>query len=363
MENFQIRSVVQYKQKRIAILLKKDMDEEEFLETCLKEFGIMEDCNNFEIKSEELSCLIKTPKHLIYNDEKLILLRKPILFIEMEKWNDEDTKSTRSSLQNFEKNFEREDSFGEETEIDENSVQGYYDNKLSENDEDEEQKEEEEEQKEEEEKEEEEKNSIQNQEGKDISEVVNIEELMNQTYKDRNEVKEKVIKLCGTNNKMRLNFRTEERTLIKDNIKISTVLCSKKDMFKCEFYLEFKTNPKTSHYELHSFFNIHNHSLLKYDTSQAFTEEMLELIKNQRREVKSTASLTKLINEKFNKNFHNQTIFNMLQQIKNQEFGKMSSDAENYVKMFEEDAKKRGVSIRSKKKIIDSLAAHIRANA
>jgi len=79
-------------------------------------------------------------------------------------------------------------------------------------------------------------------------------------------------------------------------------------MFNCEFYLEFKTNPKTSHYELRSFFNIHNHSLLKYDTSQAFTKEMLELIKNQRREVKSTASLTKLINEKFKKNFHNQII-------------------------------------------------------
>jgi len=32
----------------------------------------------------------------------------------------------------------------------------------------------------------------------------------------------------------------------------------------------------------------------------------------------------------------------LLQQIKNQEFGKMSNDAENFAKMLEEDAKKRG---------------------
>jgi len=54
---------------------------------------------------------------------------------------------------------------------------------------------------------------------------------------------------------MKLNFRTRERVLIKEEIKVTMILCSKKEKLGCPFYLEFKRDRNTKLYKLDSFWN------------------------------------------------------------------------------------------------------------
>ena len=66
-------------------------------------------------------------------------------------------------------------------------------------------------------------------EEKDLENVViNLKEIESQKFINREDLKNKIIKLWGGKNKMNLNFRSQERTLIKNNIKVSIILCSKK---------------------------------------------------------------------------------------------------------------------------------------
>jgi len=74
-------------------------------------------------------------------------------------------------------------------------------------------------------------------EGESINEGFesDIDELINQDFESRDDLKAKVIINWGINNKVKLNFRTRERTNVKDDIKVSMILCSKKDKFWVSF--------------------------------------------------------------------------------------------------------------------------------
>ena len=105
---------------------------------------------------------------------------------------------------------------------------------------------------------------------------INLDDINSQSFETREELKNKVIMEWGSQNKMKLNFRTRERVLIKEDVKVSTILCSKKDKLNCPFYLEFKADSQTNCYKLSSFWNTHNHSLCKYDSSKAIDNTIME---------------------------------------------------------------------------------------
>jgi len=69
---------------------------------------------------------------------------------------------------------------------------------------------------------------------------VDLKEIETQKFESREELKEKVIALWGSKNKMNLNFRTQKRMPVKDNSKISTILCSKKQNLIVNSFLSSK---------------------------------------------------------------------------------------------------------------------------
>jgi hypothetical protein len=169
---------------------------------------------------------------------------------------------------------------------------------------------------------------------------VNIDDLLVEKYSDRDDIKERLIKKWGPEHKLKLNFRAGERVSLQ-KIKTSVVYCSKRAQLNCRFYLEFKTNPKCEDYKLVEYWNEHNHDLLEYDISASLTEEMLNEIRSLKNSVKSVTELTKFINEKFNRNFHRQTIYHQVKKLQEEELGKISADAKTFIQMLDDDAKNR----------------------
>jgi len=170
---------------------------------------------------------------------------------------------------------------------------------------------------------------------------IEVDELKNQKFLNRDELKEKVIIAWGAKNKMNLNFRSQERILMKDNSKVSTILCSKKEKLGCSFYLEFRTSSEDKMYQLVSFTNVHNHVLNNYDTQHAINNEILESIRSLKNVVKSIPELTKYINEKYGLNFHRSTIYNVVMKMKEEDFGGLNEDAKKFLEMLEADSKQR----------------------
>ena len=172
--------------------------------------------------------------------------------------------------------------------------------------------------------------------------VVDITDLFDKAFENREELKSKVIKLWGGENKMKLSFKTRETTLIKDGSKVSTIYCAKKAEFGCSFFLEFRTSSKTSPYKLASYWDTHNHTLDIYDNSYCITEEILNKIMTLKNTVKSTSELTETINKLFGKNFHRYTINNQLNKLKTEEIGTATDDAKILIKMLKEECDKKG---------------------
>jgi len=63
--------------------------------------------------------------------------------------------------------------------------------------------------------------------------VVDITDLFYKAFENREELKSKVIKLWGGENKMKLSFKIRETTSIKDGSKVSAIYCAKKAEFGC----------------------------------------------------------------------------------------------------------------------------------
>lgn len=166
-----------------------------------------------------------------------------------------------------------------------------------------------------------------------------ISDLKSQIFTDRDELKEKMT-IWADLKKMSLNYRTQEREN-NDGTKVSLLLCNKKDAYGCPFYLEYRTD-STKQYKLHSFWNLHNHDLDIYTSSSLFTPEILSKIDELRKLSKNNKTLTTAINKHFKTNFHYKTIYYQVKKLKELEYGKMSDDANTFIKMLEADYKKRG---------------------
>ena len=153
---------------------------------------------------------------------------------------------------------------------------------------------------------------------------INMEPVLKMEFLDRNQIKDKIIKEWGTEEKMRINFRSQERKNMKDGTKISTIYCSKRDAFGCKFYLEYRTDANTKLYHLESYWNIHNHKLGEYDILKAVNDDILNKIRLSINSVKSVSELTSLINKEFHKNFHYKTIYYLVNEIKEKPLGKVT---------------------------------------
>ena len=317
--------------------MKKNLEGKEFIGKCLAVFSLdpnLADC--FEVIIIKLDCKISSSNLLRFEDEHLLLrenkLNKTISEAKIAKDDDQEEFSQMSNLQeNFQEYFNLEDHEniqeitmfkGADTNEDDFSFEEDREDIIEEENSD---------------------NPNEDQEEENIYEEeieIDIDEIIKGKFINRDNLKEKVIKEWGGKNKLNLNFRTQERILIKDDAKVSVILCSKKDMLGCPFYLEFRTNSE-QHYTLTSFCNVHNHTLNKYDTIHGVNEEIIETIKSSRSMAKSMAELTTFINEKFKKNFHRLTIYNLSNKLKDDEFGKINEDAKMFIQVLEEDHKKR----------------------
>jgi len=192
---------------------------------------------------------------------------------------------------------------------------------------------------EEDEEKEENKEEDEQEEGEEEEET-SIEDLIHQEYENRNHLKDK-IKEWGLKNKMILSFDSSERLNLKDDSRVSKFICQKKKLENCPFYLEFKMEAGEK-YKLISYWNVHNHSLNKYDYASSFTPEIIEMIKELKCLSKNVPDLTDTINKKFNKNFSSRAIYYQLSKIKDEENGPMTEDAQNLLNLIEENIKKEG---------------------
>ena len=333
-----IRAVIQYQEEKIAIVFEKDLREQEFLQICLQEFLLdPQGWNNFELVNVKLDCKIKTPKYLRQEDEFLLLRPSRFKFGCASQVLQEESFKTKTSLKSVDASF---------TSINNEVILGEILASKEEGEEDKEAEDDglleiepfvlqEQSQQTEKNEGEEEKENVNLDECK-----INLDNLISKSFANRTDLKNQVIIEWGLQNKMKLNFQTRERVLIKEDCKITTILCSKKEKLGCPFYLEFKTEKNS--YKLYSYWNVHNHNLNKYDPSKSIDNQIMDKIRELKAIAKSNHELTKSINKTFNKNFHPQTIYHQVKKMKDEEMGKVTEDAQVFIKMLEEDVIKYG---------------------
>ena len=169
--------------------------------------------------------------------------------------------------------------------------------------------------------------------------TVHIEDLFEKNYEDRETLKEKIT-FWAAENKMSLNFRSQER-VNTNGTKVSKFQCSKKEKLNCPFYLEFRTQIETDKYNLEQYWNIHNHNLDKHHSSNAITPQILDKIKSVRNICSTNEVLTKLINQEFQKTFHTKTIYYQVLKLKQEENGKLNEDAFKLMEILNTDAEDR----------------------
>ena len=80
----------------------------------------------------------------------------------------------------------------------------------------------------------------------------------------------------------------------------------------------------------------------KYDSAKSINKAILDKICELKNVAKSNNELTKLVNKKFQKNFHPQIIYHQINKMKDEEIGKTTQDAQFFIKMLEEDSLKYG---------------------
>ena len=178
-----------------------------------------------------------------------------------------------------------------------------------------------------------------NQSDQEICVQIEIKELVDEQFDDRNMLNTK-IKEWAIKNKMSLSFKTAEIQRLKDKVSVSTLYCSKKGSRNCKFYLEF-TKKEGAKYSLAKYYNHHNHELNIYNSATEITKEILELIIKLQPLHTDAPGITKIVNKQFEKNFSYRTIYYQLKKLKNLEYGEMNEDAKNFIEMLQNDAKTR----------------------
>ena len=181
-----------------------------------------------------------------------------------------------------------------------------------------------------------------NESEEDKSAEVDIKPLKSCSFQDREDLKEMMKKWSASKN-MKLYFDSKERENIATGIKVSTLFCSNKTKTECKFYVEFRTKGSDNPYYLHTYHNVHNHSLLKYHNSSAIVSEVLEEIKSLLPISNSCTKVAEAINNRFSKNFHPRVIYYQMQKLGELEFEKATDDAQILISLLERDEKEEWI--------------------
>ena len=235
MNNSQIRVKVEYKEEKVAVLISKNLGEKSMIQTILKEFDL--DPKDWELYDIylQLDCKIKSSNLIRFEDERLFLKEKKSKNFDSQlsinsRYNSQDShlpKESRSQII-FDKELNQYQKLSEITmskdpqEFEELKSdlpgEGFIkEEAVKFEDEDENSTKEESPQ------------LKDNEINFAKNSSINLKEIEEKKFSNREDLKDKVIKIWGGNNKMTLNFRSRERILQKDGIKVSIIYCSKKE--------------------------------------------------------------------------------------------------------------------------------------
>jgi len=333
-----IRIFVHYKGELTPVLLQRDLNQIQLIEKCLEEFNLVDNPNNYEcsldVKLQTKQCVIKNSNFLLDNDVLYLVLKK--------QSRGTREKSSTSEKEIFEITYEKEvqkevmiedlykgdeilsnEVLSEHADFEERESPDSLEEVNSEtpgtfSDD----------------------NSTNCEEDLGAKEVkVEITSIINDTFKDRDELREKLISWAASE-KMDLNFRTQERINV-DGTKISKLQCSKNEKLNCPFYLKYKFQPQEKTYKLEKYWDIHNHELNIFHSSEAITQEILDKIIFLKNSCKDYGELTKLINKQFKLNFHRKTIYYQIMKLKTKENGTLSEDSSKLIELLKEDSNRR----------------------
>lgn len=171
---------------------------------------------------------------------------------------------------------------------------------------------------------------------------IDVSLLVPEKFENRDTLKKEVI-AWACFNKMSLSFKSKERENVQDSSKVSTMFCSRQGTTHCKFSLEFHCSEETNnYYQLTAYYNGHNHELKSYDTAKAITPEIIQKLIEIMSTTSDTPTITRIINKFSGLNFHWRTIYYQTNKLKEHQFGKISQDAHNLIKMLKKDVELRG---------------------
>ena len=170
-----------------------------------------------------------------------------------------------------------------------------------------------------------------------IENEISIDKLNNKHFDSRDTLSRE-INQWASEHRFSVAFNQRERTLVKEDVKISVLECSDR---LCPFYLEFKTSGEGGSYILTQYCNSHNHKLNKYNTTKDITQEIKNKIKQLKDNTKDNIKLTNLINNEFKTNFSEYFIRYQIKKMFEEEFGSASEDAKQLLDLISIDAIKR----------------------
>ena len=322
MESIKTRVIVEYNNEPKLLRLKIDLKGEEMLRKILRKFDLDEEgWEDYDLILKSLECKAMKVKDLVHDDKLLLKPTVPQIDQREEsdgnslmnqegeeifkegngKSNSEDSIWTTASMDNW----LNEESISDQTHSFEREMEESRTDSIQD----------------------------QNEEKRITMEISNLDL---KEWFDREELK-KSLNVWANDKNIKLSLDSQERCN-KNGTKVSVFNCSKKKSLGCKFSLEFRTTTDGS-YSLHQFNNQHNHQISEYDSIAAITPEILKRIKFLKPVTLDCTALTKAINDEFGKNFHRKTIYYQAKKAIQEDLGVPNDDADNFVKMLEEEAK------------------------
>lgn len=315
MEALKVRVFIEYQQQVSLIKLKSQLKDEELLLKVLKKLELnIEEWENYSLHVKTPECRVTRAKDLLQNDILILRREDPKMEVGENQIEISSQKETISEDSNdsIRTEFSLDNWLNEDVSEDlgpsvsgENSEESFDSDSSSERTE--------------------------------VEMEVRIEEIKAKEWSDRESLSTE-LNLWAAKKRMKLSLDSQERKN-KDGTKVSKFYCSKKKQKKCGFYLEFRSKDKG--YILSNSSNIHNHKLFEYDGSSAITEEIFNKIKVLKPVTIDSGALTKAINDEFKTNFDRRTIYYQMKLAVQQEQGVPNDDANNFIKLLEEDAKNK----------------------
>ena len=313
-----IRCVLELAERRKPITFFQGMSVEEIIRKCMEKLDIFEEESlNFELFIPSINCTIELYEDLKEGD--VIELRRKI-------YKDRASLEEQPNFQSI-----QQISLDDSLIISEIVSQKVNNKDWEENKDEYEDKKEIEEKKENNPQEKTEKYAHEN--------PLDVQEIKNQIFENRNDLEDKVKKWASELG-FKLIFLREEQASKLTKERVSELHCNKKD---CDFFLRFRTQKDNGFkYVLKEGYLNHNHELSKKDGAEEMTPSIIERIKELKNVAKDIVTLTSYLNKELNKKFSPDSIRYQLSKLNDVEFGHVTEDANHLLKLLKQDSHNRG---------------------